>query len=135
MAGRPKMTELEKAEAAVERAQIKAEVAAELEDEAGEDAAVEIKSRPKPKAKKDQLYEVKLLKNYRPAEGFMVNDGGIWRQPLGSPEKVEDGKIVVVASAEHAKVPAGTLVRLSKNDAERVINNNLGERADNFFDD
>lgn len=74
---------------------------------------------------------IKLLYNYRPAGAFKVvvreNDelpGSpmVEREPIGEAEILDERRRVVVAAKdEYAKVPAGSIVRLSRVEARRLL--------------
>lgn len=76
---------------------------------------------------KEKKYPVRLLKNYRPAEDFEIEE---WIDPddheQGKHRREPEG-------AELKKVWAGTTVFLGRADAERCIKMRIGERADEFI--
>lgn len=70
--------------------------------------------------KKEEMFPVRLLRNYRPASDRwypILSDGRVGKQP-----KSEDGGSV--------KIMAGYLVVLPKSEAKQLINRKLAERAD-----
>lgn len=76
----------------------------------------------------DKLYPVKLLKNYRPAAEFKVQDRKdpedeeseiVWRKPT---------------TTERAKCVAGKTLNVNADEARRLLKLRIGERADAFID-
>jgi hypothetical protein len=97
-----------------------------------------------PDTKAPKKYPVKLLKNYRPTgKDFKVlvettDDEGfkemVPRDPEGTMEKTENGKIVVVATMDYSKVNKGASLLLNKTEAQHVLKNKIAERSDDLFD-
>lgn len=92
----------------------------ELEIQAS--AAVVDEDDKKKAKKKEELFPIKLLRNYRPAEGsdFLIGEpnplvGKPWREPT------EEDRI---------RLPAGMTVKLPLTEAKRAIELKIGERND-----
>lgn len=101
-----------------------------------------VEEQPQPEIK----HVFRLLKNYRPMDKFMVmepssdpeSDEMLERKPKGFREYTEmvpgpypgdddEPRIIRAATDEWAKVAKGTLIKVTKNDANHLRNNRLGE--------
>lgn len=81
-----------------------------------EETKVEAVEKPKAaKVEKVKTFPVKLLKNYRPVGEFQVSEADGYRDPT---------------EEERAKVPAGTSILITVQEATTVINKKIAERND-----
>lgn len=104
------------------------------------------KADPKPvvEAVAPKLHPMKVLKDYRPKVGMdfkiMENtsndDEPNWevRDPEGTQEVLEDNETVTVASLDYAKVKAGSVICLPKEEAQRLYKAKVIDAFSEIFD-
>lgn len=92
------------------------------EIETQEEVVVKRGRKAKPKASEDDLFPIKLKRNYRPAGDFLIERDG----DLVDPGINENGY------ADRDKVMAGTVIHVPTEEARRAVNLGIADRNDDF---
>lgn len=92
------------------------------ETETQEEIVVKRGRKVKPKASEDDLFPIKLKRNYRPMGDFLIERDG----DLVEPGVNEEGY------ADRDKVKAGTVIHVPTDEARRAVDRGIADRNDDF---
>lgn len=90
--------------------------------ETQEEITVKRGRKSKPKVADDDLFPIKLKRNYRPAGEFLIERSGDLVEPSVNEEGYDD----------RDKVKAGTVIHVPTEEARRAVNLGIADRNDDF---